>query len=144
MGRVESGYGPVAVICPSVGKTCGIARYSSYVADALGKSGVPAALLRRSRDLFALDAPRYRTIIVQHEYGLFDSLSPLGTGETTGELLLNLSRYGTLYPEARTAIVMHTVVWQDHVLNALNSQIFSSAIPIFHLNSKGCYELGIP
>ncbi len=136
----------VAIICPSLGKSCGIARYSHYVATSLKKLGVETTLMRSSHDLFAPEAADtpFDFILVQHEYGLFDNLSPLGTGETTSTLVGNLERYQIAYPGARSAVIMHTIVLTDHVLNIMNQCLFSSSIPIFNLNSRGCYELAIP
>ncbi|WP_147385479.1 glycosyltransferase family protein [Oleomonas cavernae] len=136
----------VAIICPSLGKSCGIARYSHYVATSLKKLGIGTALLRSSSDLFTVreDAAPFDFILVQHEYGLFDNLSPLGTGEATSTLVGNIERYQVAYPGTRSAIIMHTIVLTDHVLNIMNQCLFGSAIPVFNLNGRGCYELAIP
>ncbi|MCW0181334.1 MAG: hypothetical protein OJI70_06120 [Zavarzinia sp.] len=136
----------VAIICPSVGKSCGIARYSHYVALSLKKLGMATTLMRSSTELFVgdPDAPAYDFILVQHEYGLFDNLSPLGTGETTSTLVGNVERYLAAHEGARAAIIMHTVVLTDHVLNIMNQCLFNSSIPVINLNSRGCYELAIP
>ncbi|MCF4167264.1 hypothetical protein L2U69_16570 [Zavarzinia compransoris] len=136
----------VAIICPSLGKSCGIARYSHYVADSIQRLGMSTSLMRSSEDLDKEDAgaASYDFILVQHEYGLFDNLSPLGTGETTAKLVGNIERYLAAHPGARAAIVMHTVVLTDHVLNIMNQCLFGSSIPVVNLNSRGCYEMAIP
>lgn len=146
MPETKKSLAKVAIICPSIGKSCGIARYSHYVSVSLQKLGVATTLLRSSAALFsaeAEDAP-FDFIFVQHEYGLFDNLSPLGVGETTAGLIGNIERYQVAYPNVRSAIIMHTVVLTDHVLNIMNQCLFSSSIPIFNLNSRGCFQMGIP
>ncbi|WP_165837704.1 hypothetical protein [Zavarzinia aquatilis] len=146
MKELKSSSANVAIICPSIGKSCGIARYSHYVALSLKKLGMATTMMRSSAELFAGDAdtPVYDFILVQHEYGLFDNLSPLGTGETTSTLVGNVERYVALHEQSRAAIIMHTVVLTDHVLNIMNQCLFNSSIPVINLNSRGCYEMAIP
>lgn len=136
----------VAIICPSLGKSCGIARYSHYVAQSLKKLSIEPVLMRSSSALFAEPEGKapFSFVLVQHEYGLFDNLSPLGTGETTSTLIENVERYLRLHEQARAAIIMHTIVLTDHVLNVMNQCLFNSSIPVINLNSRGCYELAIP
>lgn len=146
MREFDGAAAKVAIICPSLGKSCGIARYSHYVAISIGKLGMSTTLMRSSAELFKEDvgAASYDFILVQHEYGLFDNLSPLGTGETTSTLVGNIERYIAAHPGARAAVVMHTVVLTDHVLNVMNQCLFNSSIPVVNLNSRGCYEMAIP
>ncbi|WP_311276399.1 hypothetical protein [Methylobacterium sp. WCS2018Hpa-22] len=136
--------GPVAIICPSLGKACGIARYSSYVAESLKRLGVEYALMTKAETLMEPNQPIFKTILIQHEYGLFDHLSHLGAGETTSAVISTVEKYLSYNTFSRAAIIMHTIVVKDHVLNMTNMQLFSSSIPIFHLNAQGCFDLGIP
>lgn len=146
MQELKGSSAKVAIICPSLGKSCGIARYSHYVATSVRKLGMAVDLMRGSADLFKADADAapYDFILVQHEYGLFDNLSPLGTGESTAGLVSNIEHYLALNTGARAAVIMHTIVLTDHVLNVMNQCLFSSSIPVLNLNSRGCYELAIP
>ncbi|MEM6487358.1 MAG: hypothetical protein AAF677_03660, partial [Pseudomonadota bacterium] len=134
----------VALVCPSLGRACGIARYTDYVAEALRRQGLDVHVMAETAGLIAPRTPVFRTVLVQHEYGLFDHFSPLGRGESTAGMLHALQSYRARHPGSRTAIVMHTVKITDHVLNMVNTQLFGSAVPIFTLNSRGAYELGIP
>lgn len=145
MKELKGSSANVAIICPSLGKSCGIARYSHYVALSLKKLGMATTLMRSSSELFAGEtAAPYDFILVQHEYGLFDNLSPLGTGEATSTLIGNVERYLAAHDGCRSAIIMHTVVLTDHVLNVMNQCLFNSSIPVINLNSRGCYEMAIP
>ena len=129
------------MICPSFGKACGIARYSNYVTKALESAGYTVVQYRSSRQLMAAKDLKFDVVLVQHEYGFFDSFSELGTGETTAELIHNLTTFQVSNPGSRTGIIMHTVVVQDHVLNVVNQQIFGSIIPVFHLTRSGALEI---
>lgn len=136
----------IIFLCPSLGKECGIARYTKYIIDSFQGSSVNAYGAATTNQVNSIIAKINGNIhiIVQHEYGLFDYLNPdLSEGQTTFEVLSWIKEKQVLGIIEYASIVMHTLVTHDHVLTTLNKQIFSSGIRVFHLNSEGCSANGI-
>ena len=138
----------ILFLCPSLYHNCGIARYTNYAIRGLREVGVDSAgaasLTEAEERLADTGEGLNRYIILQHEYGLFDYLNQdLSTGMTTFEILSFLLNAKSTKKVKNVAIVMHTLVNNDHVLSLVNKQIFSSGINIYHLNKEGCNQNGI-
>lgn len=129
--------GQVIIMCPSLNRPCGIARYSEYVLTALLNLGIDARLAGTMRDAEHLCGNDHATLIIQHEYGIYDRNTRAHEAPTTSELV-HLDRILSAKCKSyRSCIIMHTYHGTDHVLALTNMQLLSSRIPIFHLNSLG-------
>ena len=138
----------VILWCTSYGHACGIARYTQYVHDSLTKCQIKSSIVRTIDEIDEILSLQSESsvsfyVVVQHEYGLFDHFNTLGSLYTTAEMLsyLNLKRAECKIQNA--CIIMHTLVVSDHVLQALNRQIFSSGIRVFMLNKEGAIDNSI-
>lgn len=139
----------VVQICGSYGEQCGIARYSAYVSAALDRLGVGNEIVRTTSALDvavarqkALNPAIEIMVLVQHEYGIYDYLSPLAASDTTSGILSSVEALIERGAVRAAGFIMHTIVVRDHVLNFANKQIFSARIPIYHLNRVGAAQAG--
>jgi len=137
----------IVFVCPSKGKSCGIARYTSYVEHFLRRAGIDcvtvptmAAVLALGKDLLS----RIRAVIVQHEYGLFDGdvNRALWAGESTGQLV---SRIGKVVRRGIPVVVlMHTVDYLHPRLDRRTRAIAASDATVMTLNPLCAERLGWP
>lgn len=135
----------IVLVCPSKGKNCGIARYTSYVEHFLRQAGIACLTVPKMSAVLGLGPellPRVRCVIVQHEYGLFDGdVNPrLWAGETTGKLV---SRIGKLRQRGvPTFVLMHTVDYVRRHLDRRTRQIGASDATVLALNPLCAERLG--
>ncbi|MGT0191970.1 glycosyltransferase [Burkholderia pyrrocinia] len=127
----------VIQICASFGKQCGIASYTSHVAAAMRAQGRDAVIVRGVDECERyLATGRYGYVLVQHEYGLYDSFNPSLAGpDTTGELIEQLENYAERYPNVRSTVVMHTIDMNKSDLRERSQMLFNSTIPVITLSS---------
>jgi hypothetical protein len=128
-------------LCPSLGKACGIYRYSLYVQSGLHSEGISCRLFRSCHDLDRA-LLSYETskpiVLVQHEYGLFDlARNSLSGPDTTSRVISWLHCAFASRRIHNAAFIMHTLVNGDPFYDLLNKQLFSSGFTILHLNRKG-------
>jgi len=118
----------VVIVCPSWGKSCGIAEYTRHVVEGLRRAGKDAAAVRTAREAGALATKHggVRHVIVQHEFCFFDSGNPrLSAGETTADLFAELRSIKGARPEVSLDILMHSVVQKGPML--LTQQIIRAS-----------------
>ena len=135
--------GKIVIFCPSLNRPCGIARYSEYISAALLDMGIDVSIVGTIRDAERLCGHDHVTLIIQHEYGIYDRNTRAHEAPTTSELMQLdrvLSQKCNVY---RSCIVMHTYHGTDHVHALENLQLLSSGIPIYHLNSLGASLYGL-
>lgn len=137
----------IVFVCPSKGKNCGIARYTSYVEHFLRASGVDcvtvqtmAAVLALGRELLS----RIKAVIVQHEYGLFDGdvNRALWAGESTGKLVSRINKVVGL--GVPVVVLMHTVDYLNPRLDRRTRAIAASDARVMTLNPLCAERLGWP
>ena len=127
------------LVCPSLDRACGIARYTYYVAEACRATFKAVHCLTETdaalRQAAATEAPCI--VLLQHEYGLFDHNTANAGVETTAGAIRALSAIQALGDRCRVAVIMHSMVLQDHVASAINKQWFAAGIPLFCLSRGG-------
>jgi hypothetical protein len=141
------------IVCPSLGKNCGIAEYSRHTMMVLAAAGWSVKGVRTIREV-AEDVGNGQpvdVIIVQHEYGLWQRdrrPNGLSEGESTADLVAALPQIQAFGPNVRLAIVCHTVLAGSHDDTAL---LIGSGVPLFALHRGGAailggkfLELGVP
>lgn len=137
----------IIFVCPSKGKSCGIARYTSYVEHFLREDGVPcitvptvAAVLALGKEYLA----RVKAVVVQHEYGLFDGdvNRKLWAGESTGVLVKRMRKI--MRRGVPIVVLMHTVDYLHPKLAYRTSIIARSGAKVMALNPLGAERLGWP
>lgn len=140
----------VIQLCGSFGERCGIARYTQYVADTLSLLGINNRIVRSCGQLDALlradeaaGQSEPTLVLVQHEYGIYDMLGELASGDSTGNIIATLTELSTRGRIRAAAFIMHTIVARDHVLSFANKQLFTSPFPVFHLNRLGAAQGGV-
>lgn len=129
--------GKVVILCPSLNRPCGIARYSEYVKTALLNLGIDANLAGTIHGAEQLCDNSHTTLIIQHEYGIYERNTRAHEAPTTSELVRLDQILSEKCKSYRSCIIMHTYHGTDHVLASTNMQLLSSRIPIYHLNSLG-------
>lgn len=132
----------VIQVCGSIGRQCGIASYTMHVAAALRSQGRETVIVRGIDECAPfLMTGRYSHILVQHEYGLYDSFNPALAGpDTTASLLKCMEKYADLYPALRQAVVMHTIDVNKPELRERSQMFFTSSIPVITLSSTAARQ----
>ncbi|MEB3266014.1 MAG: hypothetical protein VKN13_05300 [Cyanobacteriota bacterium] len=101
------------------------------------RSGIDAAATATIDDAYKACDATANTLIIQHEYGLYDRFARAHESPTASELIILAERLRNNNSRNRAAVVMHTFHPRDHVYSCINRQLLSSDIPIFHLNRLG-------
>ncbi|MFM0355274.1 glycosyltransferase [Paraburkholderia nemoris] len=132
----------VIQVCGSIGRQCGIASYTTHVAAALRSQGRETVIVRGIDECAPfLMTGRYSHILVQHEYGLYDSFNPALAGpDTTASLLKRMEEYADRYPALRQAVVMHTIDVNKPELRERSQMFFASSIPVITLSSTAARQ----
>ncbi|MCO8322936.1 glycosyltransferase [Burkholderia cenocepacia] len=128
----------VLLVCASWERQCGIGRYSAHVAGALRDSGRRVHVLRGIEECEKLlETKKYKYLLVQHEYGLYDGINKTLMGpDSTDALLTTMSGLAQRYSWLRQAIVMHTIDMQRADFRPQTSAILASKIPLISLSSE--------
>ncbi len=77
------------------------------------------------------------TLIIQHEYGIYNNNTPNFKAPTTAELIRLDNQLRQDCKNYTSCLIMHTFHPSDHVAALTNMDILSSGIKVFHLNSLG-------
>lgn len=104
------------ILCPSMGKRCGIGEHSRYIALSLEKNGIKVIKVRTTQQLLELDSNILHNsiVIVNHGPGLFDGfIAEMSEGEPTVRLMSNL-RYAFDQFGARPVVLTHTLFDGDN------------------------------
>lgn len=126
--------GRVLLVCPSVGKACGVAEYTRYVAAGLRARGVtcdvvPTVVAAVARLQAGEDVG---LVVAQYEFGLWNGAAVgLGAGETTADLVAGLDQVRGWRPGTGVAVTLHAV--PDH-WQAETAALVASGLPLvcFH------------
>ncbi len=127
----------VIIFCPSKGWPCGIARYSEYVRESLSLKGFRACVVASIDEALAAKNISSTTLIIQHEYGIYNNNTKNFKAPSTAELVRLDSQLRRDCKHYNSCLIMHTFHPGDHVAALTNMEILSSGIQVFHLNSLG-------
>jgi len=139
----------VVLVCPSYGERCGIAEYTGYQAWELYKGGVKAFIATTVAEAIkvAQGCNTVRSIIVHHEYSLFDDANPqLSMGESLPVVLRQLKSLATAYRDSQSldigdrvikvAVIQHTV--SPHAMHdGINKLLTGSGVPLYATSYAG-------
>ena len=131
------------ILCPSLHQPCGIASYSRYVGHALKAQAIEAQVVATIEEAESHSDQGPTTLIIQHEYGLYDHFAVDHQSPTAVEVISLAERVNRKSPDNRACVVMHTFHPTDHVYACINRQLISSRIPIYHLNRLGAACFGL-
>lgn len=144
----------LVMLCPSLGKRCGIAEYTAHLTKSLRREGWTVKLVSTVDQMVdAVIREEYPYFLIQHEYGLYDAfLQHLAGPDSTDELIDGIREIKESAPWARGATLMHTVVASRDKLVERTFKIRNSGIPTVCFQSGGpkampdltLMELGIP
>jgi hypothetical protein len=135
--KSENNQDKVIIFCPSKGWPCGIARYSEYVRESLSSMGYRACVVANIDEALAAKDINSTTLIIQHEYGIYNNNNTNFKAPTTAELIRLNHQLKQDCKQYSSCLIMHTFHPADHVAALTNMDILSSGINVFHLNSLG-------
>ncbi len=133
----------IVFVTPSYGEMCGIAEYTGHQVWELFQAGVKAHIATTIAEAVqvALQTPSVKSVIVHHEYSLYDDGNPyLCQGEKTPDFLRQLKGLMQTRPDLKVGIVLHTVV-SDPAYAARNQILASSGIPLYSTSLGGATYL---
>jgi hypothetical protein len=132
------------VVCPSLGKTCGVAEYSRYTIAALAAAGWEARSVRtisQAADELTTEPP-FDILLVQHEFGLWQRgkhPNGLSAGESTADLVAGMHQINSSKPEVRIGVICHTVFGGIH---SDTEFLIDSGAQLYSLHRNGAPILG--